>query len=336
LKNNRRALTVPRLLAVSVFAFLAILCVGALPAAASGGGVTVDQSVNGGSSAAFTVGTSQPNELILVSANGWPCSGGQQVTVDGSPATLVASAGGGVDFYGCSGPNSGPNSGGATVFQFVAPTAGTHNVAIVDEGGYDGSGYFNNFAVSLLNASSTGLTSTFTFGPTTPSITTSKPNEFVYATSVVNTGGSPGTMTWSGSPVTPTLLQSNAECCGIDSSIAGLTAPTAGTYSASLSDTAGPYSPEAQVTILVAVPAGVDALFDALQAAVTGVGPGHSLANKVALAKSYFDAGDTANACSTLNGFINEVKAQTGKKITPAQAADFIAQAQAIEALIGC
>jgi hypothetical protein len=221
------------------------------------------------------------------------------------------------------------------VFQFVAPTAGTHSI-VISEGNYS-SPFFNNFAVSLLNANSTGLTSTSTFAPTTPSITTPSNNEFVYATSTVNTGnGGTGTMTWSGSPVTPTLLQSNGECCGIDSSIAGFTAPTAGSYSASLSDTAGPYTPDAQVTILVAVPVNVDALFDALHAAVTGVGPGHSLADKVALAKSYFDAGDTADACGTLNGFINEVKAQTGKKITPAQAADFIAQAQAIEALLSC
>jgi len=258
------------------------------------------------------------------------CDGGQSVTVDGSAATEVASAG---NAFFCG--DGSVNSGVATVFQFVAPTAGTHNIAL-NEPNYQCCYYINNFAVSLLNASSSGLTFTSTFGPTTPSITTPSNNEFVYATSVINTGSSPGTMSWTGSPVTPTLLQSNGECCGIDSSIAGLTAPTAGSYSASLSDTGGPYAPDAQVTILVAVPAGVDALFDALQAAVTGVGPGHSLADKVALAKSYFDAGDIANSCATLNGFINEVKAQTGKKITPAQAADFIAKAQAIEALIGC
>jgi hypothetical protein len=302
--------------------------VGALPAAASGGGVTVDQSVKAGSSAAFTIGTSQPNELILVTADGWPCSGGQQVTVDGSAATLIAAAGG----Y-C----TGPNSGGATVFQFVAATAGTHNVAIVDEGGYC-CGLFSNYAVSLLNASSTGITSASFLGTTPPSITTSTPNEYVFATSQVNNGTGDGTVSWSGSPVTPTLLQSDSYCgdfCGLDSSIAGFTAPTPGSYSASMSDTHN-YYPDNQVTILVAVPVNVDALFDALQAAVTGVGPGHSLADKVALAKSYFDAGDTANACGTLNAFINEVNAQTGKKITPAQAADFIAQAQAIEAQIGC
>jgi hypothetical protein len=311
-------------------AALAVALVGAGPAAASVGGITVDQSVNAGQSAAFTIGTSQPNELILIAANGWPCSGGQQVSVDGSPATLVASAGG----Y-C----SGPNSGGATVFQFVAPTAGTHNVAIVDEGGYC-CGLFSNYAVSLLNASSTGITSASFLGSAAPSITTSKNNEYVFATSVVNNGTGTGTVTWTGSPVTPTLLQSDGVCgpgpfCGIDTSIAGFTAPTAGSYSASMSDTEV-FDPEFQVTILVAVPAGVDALFDALQAAVTGVGPGTSLADKVALAKGYADANDTANACGTLNAFINEVNAQTGKKITPAQAASFIAQAQAIEALLGC
>jgi hypothetical protein len=80
----------------------------------------------------------------------------------------------------------------------------------------------------------------------------------------------------------------------------------------------------------------VDVAFDALLAAVTGVGPGHSLADKVALAKGSFDADDTASACSTLNAFIHEVNAQTGKKLTAGQAASFIAQAEAIEVLLDC
>jgi hypothetical protein len=74
----------------------------------------------------------------------------------------------------------------------------------------------------------------------------------------------------------------------------------------------------------------------ALLQSVTGVGPGKSLANKVMLIQSYVDADNTAAACDTLTGFINEVNAQTGKKITAAQAASFISQAQAIQDTLGC
>jgi hypothetical protein len=37
-----------------------------------------------------------------------------------------------------------------------------------------------------------------------------------------------------------------------------------------------------------------------------------------------------------LGAFIHEVNAQTGKKISAAQAASFISQAQDIEAALGC
>ena len=69
---------------------------------------------------------------------------------------------------------------------------------------------------------------------------------------------------------------------------------------------------------------------------VTGVGPGTSLAAKVTQIQGYVAANDKAHACSTLNAFINEVSAQTGKKVTAAQAASFIAQAQTIAATLGC
>jgi hypothetical protein len=313
-----------RWLALVAVLAVAVLAVGVSSAAAAGG-PAVDQITNAGLSAAFTIGTSQPNELILITADGWPCPGGQQVTVDGSAATLIAAAGDCIT----------NNTGGATVFQFVAPTAGTHNVAIVDEGGFDP--LFSNYAVSLLNASSTGITSTSFLGDAPGSITTSQSNEYVFATSVVNNGFGDGTVSWTGSPVTPTMLASSGICagsfCGIDTSIAGFSAPTPGSYSASMSDT----EPGEQVTILVAVPgSAVGAALDALLADVTGVGPGKSLANKVKQIQSYVNANDIADACGAFVGFINEVKAQTGKKITAAQAASFISQAQAIQDTLGC
>jgi nitrous oxidase accessory protein NosD len=73
-----------------------------------------------------------------------------------------------------------------------------------------------------------------------------------------------------------------------------------------------------------------------LLTAVVGVGPGTSLADKVELAQAYLSSNDVPDTCSTLNAFINEVKAEKGKKITPAVADDLIAQARRIEALLGC
>jgi hypothetical protein len=70
--------------------------------------------------------------------------------------------------------------------------------------------------------------------------------------------------------------------------------------------------------------------------AVTGVGPGTSLADKVAGVQSSLAANDTSDACGTLNAFINEVNAQTGKQIKADMAASLIAAAQQIEAVIPC
>jgi hypothetical protein len=73
-----------------------------------------------------------------------------------------------------------------------------------------------------------------------------------------------------------------------------------------------------------------------LGAAVVGVGPGRSLAGKVAAIQGYVAASDTADACDALASFINEVNAQTGKKLSATQAASFGTQAQNIEAALGC
>jgi hypothetical protein len=46
--------------------------------------------------------------------------------------------------------------------------------------------------------------------------------------------------------------------------------------------------------------------------------------------------GDALNACSTLDAFINEVRAQTGKRINEAVADDLVARAKRIKTLLGC
>ena len=75
---------------------------------------------------------------------------------------------------------------------------------------------------------------------------------------------------------------------------------------------------------------------DDLLAAVGGLGPGTGLADKVRAARDALAAGNDADACSSLRGFINQVQAQSGKKLTPAQAAELIAAATRIRAVLSC
>jgi probable HAF family extracellular repeat protein len=69
---------------------------------------------------------------------------------------------------------------------------------------------------------------------------------------------------------------------------------------------------------------------------VADLGPGTSLAAKIAQAQDALALGNTRATCGALQAFINEVEAQTGKSLTPEQANGLIAKAQEIESLIGC
>jgi HYR domain len=73
-----------------------------------------------------------------------------------------------------------------------------------------------------------------------------------------------------------------------------------------------------------------------LLVAVTGVGPGTSLADKVKQAQSYLAAHDVPDACSTLTALINELKAQSGKTISSGQAATLITTVNRIRTVLGC
>jgi uncharacterized repeat protein (TIGR03803 family) len=74
----------------------------------------------------------------------------------------------------------------------------------------------------------------------------------------------------------------------------------------------------------------------ALLTEVTGVGPGMSLADKVAIAQTYYSANDVPNTCSTLGALVNEVTAQNGKSINQSSAKQIVSDAQAIQSAIGC
>lgn len=73
-----------------------------------------------------------------------------------------------------------------------------------------------------------------------------------------------------------------------------------------------------------------------LFAAVAGVGPGKSLADKINRIQGHVAAHDTTHACSELNGFIAEVNAQAGKKISRTQAASLVSEAKGIRTILGC
>ena len=77
-------------------------------------------------------------------------------------------------------------------------------------------------------------------------------------------------------------------------------------------------------------------LLEQLGTAVVGVGPGNSLADKVALAQTYFAASDVEATCAVLTDFMNQVSAQRGKKLTLETADQLTADAQAIMDAIGC
>lgn len=107
------------------------------------------------------------------------------------------------------------------------------------------------------------------------------------------------------------------------------------TVTCTATDTDGDSNSPVQTTFNVHVKGAAEQLTD-LQNAVTGVGPGTSLKDKVTSIQTSLAAGQTSTACGTLAAFVNEVKAQTGKSISTATAATLIATAQGIEAVIPC
>jgi len=65
-------------------------------------------------------------------------------------------------------------------------------------------------------------------------------------------------------------------------------------------------------------------------------GIANSLVTKLENAQAALAAGDAAAACELLRAFINETRAQSGKKLTTEQADEMIASAEQIRAAIGC
>jgi uncharacterized membrane protein len=77
-----------------------------------------------------------------------------------------------------------------------------------------------------------------------------------------------------------------------------------------------------------------DVALSDLLAQATNVGPGGSLEDKVREAQADYASGDAASGCSVLDALVNEVNAQTFKKLAPAAAASIRRSAISIEAAI--
>jgi len=84
------------------------------------------------------------------------------------------------------------------------------------------------------------------------------------------------------------------------------------------------------------VPMSVPELIEALLDAVTGAGPGGSLADKMAIVQAYVEAGDTQSACEMLNAFTNAVSAQSGKQLSEEEAMQILSDAGEIRDRLGC
>jgi HYR domain/Bacterial Ig-like domain (group 3)/FIMAH domain len=89
------------------------------------------------------------------------------------------------------------------------------------------------------------------------------------------------------------------------------------------------------VTVLSAA-SQVGNLLEQVQAISPPPALGASLSNKLLSVEASLQAGNVADACGTLQGFINEVQAQSGKKLSASAAAALIAEATQIRAVLGC
>jgi hypothetical protein len=73
---------------------------------------------------------------------------------------------------------------------------------------------------------------------------------------------------------------------------------------------------------------------------LTDMGIHHGITNaldaKLRAALAAMAEGDTAEACDSLQSFINQVNAQTGKKVTPEQAALLLEEARIARVMLDC
>ena len=83
--------------------------------------------------------------------------------------------------------------------------------------------------------------------------------------------------------------------------------------------------------------ASVPAQLEVLREAVTGIGPGSSLSDKVAIAEAYYAVPDLVAACGVMDDFINHVRGLLrGRRITDELAGQLIEDAVSIKSAMEC
>jgi hypothetical protein len=114
-------------------------------------------------------------------------------------------------------------------------------------------------------------------------------------------------------------------------------ATTAGVGSTTVSASSGGVTGDATLTVIPDSSA-LNELVAALLAAVTGVGPGHSLADKMTAVQNYLALvpPNVVSACSKLDDFKNQVSALSGGSVPVPLANQLTADANAIKAAIPC
>jgi hypothetical protein len=95
-------------------------------------------------------------------------------------------------------------------------------------------------------------------------------------------------------------------------------------------------TPPTTTTTFAVTVEGAGAQLSDLAGKVVGVGAGTSLEDKVGLAQSSLASGDIGGTCSVLTALVHGINAQAGKTILAGQAAQLIASAQRIRAVLAC
>ncbi len=182
------------------------------------------------------ISTTQPNELILVAADGTPSST-PTVTVDANPATMITIS------------NMRPSSlypsgsGSASLFYYVAPSSGLHTISITS-GFYSSLGFY--YAKALSGYSTAGLsyvTAQSAIGTDYAAldIGATVPNSIVFVTSSqLSSGYGVSGTSMAGSPINPIVVYSaeggygyfGTEPTAVDGYF---TAPSTGSYSINVS-----------------------------------------------------------------------------------------------------
>jgi Putative Ig domain len=153
---------------------------------------------------------------------------------------------------------------------------------------------------------------------------------FLYTSAVLPMGGIPP-FTFSNTGTLPRGLALNTRTGGITG-----TPTKVGTFNFALQVTHSSGPDAGTVTRNCTITVSPDALLAKLLKEVTGIGPGNSLAYDIALVQTYYAANDKQATCAVLTGFVNEVKAQNGRKIAPTLDAQILSDAHTLEVAIGC